>query len=237
MTTPRALTAGLSFLVLILGGAVPGLFEQRPAETTATADATRSSPRLGGPPVRCTVPSGVRAPQVLLVGSAGSRATVSACVRRSGGVYHRVLGPYAGRVGYNGVAKPGRKREGDGHTPAGVFRLRGGFGTAADPGLRLGWRVVDGRDVWVDDPQSALYNTHRRLPARGRWRSAERLRVPAYRFAQVIGYNEARRPGRGSAIFLHVSTGGATAGCVSLPVPALRTVLRWERAGAVVAIS
>jgi L,D-peptidoglycan transpeptidase YkuD (ErfK/YbiS/YcfS/YnhG family) len=34
-------------------------------------------------------------------------------------------------------------------------------------------------------------------------------------------------PGAGSAIFLHVSTGGATAGCVSLPSASLLAVLRW----------
>jgi L,D-peptidoglycan transpeptidase YkuD (ErfK/YbiS/YcfS/YnhG family) len=53
--------------------------------------------------------------------------------------------------------------------------------------------------------------------------------VPAYDFAAVIAYNTARIPGRGSAIFLHVGTGGATAGCVSLPVKQLLRVLRWLR--------
>ena len=58
----------------------------------------------------------------------------------------------------------------------------------------------------------------------------------AYNYAQVIGYNEGRTPGRGSAIFLHVDQGGGTAGCVSLPTQPLLAVLRWERAGAVIAI-
>jgi L,D-peptidoglycan transpeptidase YkuD (ErfK/YbiS/YcfS/YnhG family) len=39
-------------------------------------------------------------------------------------------------------------------------------------------------------------------------------------------------PGRGSAIFLHVGTGSATAGCVSLPRPELIRVLRWMRPAA-----
>ena len=74
------------------------------------------------------------------------------------------LGGFSGWVGYRGVAPVGAKREGDGRTPGGVFRLRRGFGTASDPGLRLGWLRVDAADVWVDDPRSALYNTHQRLP-------------------------------------------------------------------------
>jgi L,D-peptidoglycan transpeptidase YkuD (ErfK/YbiS/YcfS/YnhG family) len=45
--------------------------------------------------------------------------------------------------------------------------------------------------------------------------------VPAYDYAAVIAYNTARVPGRGSAIFLHVGTGTATAGRVSLPRPEL----------------
>ena len=90
----------------------------------------------------------------------------------------------------------------------------------------------------MDDPGSALYNTHQRLPAGGRWDSAEQLRQsPAYNYAQVIGYNEARRPGAGSAIFLHVDQGRGTAGCVSLPTSALLSVMRWERPGVVMAIT
>ena len=51
--------------------------------------------------------------------------------------------------------------------------------------------------------------------------------TPAYTHGAVIAYNNARTPGLGSAIFLHVSTGGATAGCVALPAAQLLQVLRW----------
>jgi L,D-peptidoglycan transpeptidase YkuD (ErfK/YbiS/YcfS/YnhG family) len=171
-----------------------------------------------------------------LVDAHGSAATIRACVR-SGSRYGQVLGPFAGHVGLKGVSSA--KREGDLRTPVGVFQLRNGFGVRANPGLGAGsWRRVDSRDVWVDDPRSALYNTHQRLPARGRWASAEQMRnAPAYNYAQVIGYNEARRPGAGSAIFLHVDQGRGTAGCVSLPTSALLSVMRWERPGAVIAIT
>jgi L,D-peptidoglycan transpeptidase YkuD (ErfK/YbiS/YcfS/YnhG family) len=49
----------------------------------------------------------------------------------------------------------------------------------------------------------------------------------AYAYAAVIGYNTARTPGYGSAIFLHATTGSSTAGCVSLPSSQLVPVLRW----------
>ncbi len=50
---------------------------------------------------------------------------------------------------------------------------------------------------------------------------------PAYDHGAVIAYNTTRTPGLGSAIFLHVSNGGPTAGCVSLPAGQLLDVLRW----------
>jgi L,D-peptidoglycan transpeptidase YkuD (ErfK/YbiS/YcfS/YnhG family) len=56
--------------------------------------------------------------------------------------------------------------------------------------------------------------------------------VPAYDYAAVIAYNTARVRGLGSAIFLHVGTGGSTAGCVSLPYSELVKVLRWLRPAA-----
>jgi L,D-peptidoglycan transpeptidase YkuD (ErfK/YbiS/YcfS/YnhG family) len=183
----------------------------------------------------CRVPSGVTAAQVVLVDSSGSAAAVRAC-RRTGSGYTTDLGPYYGHVGRNGVTAS--KREGDMSTPAGVFPLRGGFGVYGNPGLGVGsWLRVDAADVWVDDPSSSLYNTHQRTPAGGRWASAEELyNQPAYNYAQIVGYNEARTPGLGSAIFFHVDKGAGTAGCISLPTQSLLAVFRWERSGAVMAI-
>ena len=207
-----------------------------PARTAEAPAAPAAAPAAAAPAAACGVPRGVRAAQVLLVHGSGTSARVTACARTASGGYVRALGPYRGHVGRAGVAPAGAKREGDGRTPRGVFALRGGFGTAKNPGTSLHWMRVTARDVWVDDPRSRLYNTHQVLPARGRWRSAERLRIAAYEYAQVIGFNEVRRPGLGSAIFLHVDTGRPTAGCVSLPRSALLRVLRWQRPGAAVVI-
>ena len=200
---------------------------------TATPSRRASATTSSRP--RCSVPSGVTATQVVLVKGSGSSATVRAC-RRVSGTYRLELGPYYGHVGLNGVTWA--KREGDLRTPAGTFPLRGGFGVYGNPGLAQGWFRVDANDVWVDDPASSLYNTHQRKPANGRWSSAEPLlQVPAYDYAQVVGYNESRTPGRGSAIFFHVDKGRGTAGCISLPTASLLAVFRWERPGAVMSIS
>src|SRR5260370_1212639 len=56
---------------------------------------------------------------------------------------------------------------------------------------------------------------------------------PQYRYFAVLEYNaHPVVPGRGSAIFLHVSTGRGTAGCVSLPETELLRLLRWLRPAA-----
>jgi L,D-peptidoglycan transpeptidase YkuD (ErfK/YbiS/YcfS/YnhG family) len=235
--------ASVALLVLPVAvacsAAAPARTTDAPASTAATRAAAAGPAPVAAPAApaaACGVPRSVRAAQVLLVHGSGTSARVTACARTASGGYVRAFGPYRGHVGRAGVAPAGAKREGDGRTPRGVFALRGGFGTATNPGTSLHWMRVSARDMWVDDPRSRLYNTHQVLPARGRWRSAERLQIAAYEYAQVIGYNEARRPGLGSAIFLHVDTGRPTAGCVSLPRSALLRVLRWQRPGAAVVI-
>jgi len=197
-----------------------------PKETTTTA-----------PPLCPRVPDVGPATQVVLVDSSGSAATVRACERRSG-QWVSVLGRMSGHVGYRGVAPPGQKREGDRRTPGGTFRLGRGFGVNADPGgTWFSWRRVTREDVWVDDPGSDLYNTWQELPANGRWDSAESLYQPLdYAYAQVVDYNTARVPGRGSAIFLHVDDGNPTLGCITLSRHRLIEVFRWQRPGTVIVI-
>ena len=102
------------------------------------------------------------------------------------------------------------------------------FGTGTDPGVHFTYRQATAGDVWVDDSASALYNTWQHDPPDGRWTSAEPLDQPrAYHHAAVIGYNTDRVPGKGSAIFMHVSLGRATAGCVSVSEAVLLSLLRW----------
>ena len=154
-------------------------------------------------------------------------ATLETFEKRADGTWRRVHGPFTARIGRNGFGSP--KREGDGQTPVGSFRVPGMWGVNANPGTKYRWLKVDGNDVWVDDSASEYYNLHMRKPANGRWRSAEAMYQPKpYAYAAVIGYNTgARTPGAGSAIFFHVSLGTATAGCVALPTSQLLPVLKW----------
>jgi L,D-peptidoglycan transpeptidase YkuD (ErfK/YbiS/YcfS/YnhG family) len=131
-------------------------------------------------------------------------------------------------LGRSGIAA--NKREGDGATPHGRFRL-----------IRLWWRVdrgprprtllaarpIDRALAWCEDPADRRYNRPFRRsanePGDGLWRT-DRL------YDLVIELSHNTRPrvaGRGSAVFIHVARPdrGPTAGCVALEVGELRRLL------------
>lgn len=110
-----------------------------------------------------------------------------------------------------------RKREGDGATPAGRWRILS-FCLRKPTPLRAPWRLTRRGDIWCDDPRSFLYNRPLQAPSRlsheEMWRE-DRL----YDLVGVIDYNLVPRVrGGGSAIFFHIATEefGPTAGCVAL---------------------
>ena len=179
-------------------------------------------------------------PQRIQVTAPTARSTTATLIVRECG--KRVLGPWHARLGRNGVSA--RHREGDGTTPTGTFGLGPVvYGLDPDPGVsRTYHRLVCG-DWWDEDARSPSYNTFRHVacgtspPFRGGSEALWQI-TPAYRLFALIQYNVAPVvPGRGSAIFLHVDTGRATNGCVSLPIDELRTVLRRLRPGATISIA
>lgn len=133
-----------------------------------------------------------------------------------------------GRAGIAAV-----KREGDGRSPRGAFRLRGGFFRpdrfGARPLTGLSLRASRARDGWCDDPRDPRYNRPITLPAPGI--GAERLWREDGLYDLVIDLDYNRGPirkGRGSAIFLHVARPGflPTEGCVALRRADLVQLLR-----------
>jgi L,D-peptidoglycan transpeptidase YkuD (ErfK/YbiS/YcfS/YnhG family) len=156
-----------------------------------------------------------------------THATVQAFAKSASG-WHRVAGPWSTWIGRAGFAPPGAKREGDGRTPSGSYHFSFFFGVDADPGVHYPWRHAGSTDVWDDDSSSPRYNSWVDTQRHGAGRDPEPLHVqPSYDDVAVIAYNTARTPGRGSAIFLHVTHHSATSGCVALPRPHVMTLLRW----------
>jgi L,D-peptidoglycan transpeptidase YkuD (ErfK/YbiS/YcfS/YnhG family) len=154
--------------------------------------------------------------------------------RRAGGCWVAVAGPYPARLGKSGLSS--NRREGDGTTPAGTFRIgRTMYGNEPNPGVRFRYRRLRCGDWWDEDPSSPTYNTFQHVPcgkkppfggaSEGMWEQPR-----PYPFLAVIEYNTRPAvPGRGSGMFLHAQTGGPTIGCVSLRKEELRAVLRWLR--------
>jgi L,D-peptidoglycan transpeptidase YkuD (ErfK/YbiS/YcfS/YnhG family) len=149
---------------------------------------------------------------------------------RSGNGWTQVFGPWQADIGYNGFAPPGAKREGDGRTPSGSYPFGFFFGVDANPGVQFPYQLVTGTNiVWDDDPSSPLYNQWVNDDTQNPGVNPEPMDdVPAYDYGAVIDYNtDPVVPGAGSAIFLHVSSGVPTVGCVALPTSELLDVLRW----------
>lgn len=152
---------------------------------------------------------------ITVVGNGGSYATLTLHTKRNG-IWAETLSCSA-RVGKNGITSS--KREGDGKTPTGIYGFGQAFGVAGDPGTSRGWLQVNNNHYWVDDVNSLYYNKLVDASQTGiQWSSAEHLieYKTAYKYAIAVNYNTSCTPGAGSAIFLHCSTGGSTAGCISV---------------------
>jgi L,D-peptidoglycan transpeptidase YkuD (ErfK/YbiS/YcfS/YnhG family) len=133
-----------------------------------------------------------------------------------------------GVIGPNGFAPEGEKREGDGRTPSGTFRMRTAFGHEPKIETKLDYRRATADDFWVDDPDSPQYN--RWVHGKPEAKSFEKLRIDSYKYAAVVEYNtDPVVPGKGSAIFLHIWKGPdqPTAGCVALDEANVRQLITW----------
>ena len=153
--------------------------------------------------------------------------------RRIGGRSRGVL--LAGRhaipvvLGRAGIAAD--KREGDGATPRGRFRLVRLWwraDRAPRPPTRLPVRRIDAAVAWCEDPADRRYNRPFRRsasePGDRLWRG-DRL----YDIIVEIDHNvRPRIAGRGSAVFVHVARPGfaPTAGCIALKPHDLRMLVR-----------
>jgi L,D-peptidoglycan transpeptidase YkuD (ErfK/YbiS/YcfS/YnhG family) len=163
-------------------------------------------------------------------------------VRKSGaGRYRLSMGGLKMRcaVGRSGMIRD--KREGDGGTPVGVWPLRRVFfrpdkGDRPETGLRV--VALSPADGWCDAPADKNYNRMVKLPypasAEEMWRSDD-----VYDIVVELGYNDDPVvPGKGSAIFLHLSRPdySPTAGCVAVSLPDMKALLKQSAPGTMIHI-
>ena len=133
-------------------------------------------------------------------------------------------------LGRGGVVAAADKREGDGATPLGLWRLRRVLYRAdwvGAPVTALPSAPICRDDGWCDAPNDRAYNRQVKLPYTA---SCERLWRDdrLYDLVCVLGHND-DPPVRnlGSAIFLHVAKPdfGPTEGCVALDRRDLQALL------------
>jgi L,D-peptidoglycan transpeptidase YkuD (ErfK/YbiS/YcfS/YnhG family) len=194
--------------------------------------------------------------QVIIVTAPSWRSTTGtlrAFERDGSGGWRIVIEATPAHLGSGGLVPGAKRQQGTGTTPAGTYAITSAFGRLADPGTRMPYRQFDTNDSWTYDPEHPLtYNVFQTAPID--WHSyggyAEHLwaKGPQYRYVAVLDFNLPAGPitagpdgirrtttppntKLGGGIFLHVSKGIATAGCVSIPVGTMRRVLRWLKPG------
>ncbi len=122
------------------------------------------------------------------------------------------------------------KREGDGATPRGTFRLKRLWWRAdrhPRPVTLLPVKQIAADDGWCEDPSDRHYNQPIKVPLRS---TADRLMRNDHLYDFIIELDHNTRPrvaGRGSAVFIHAARPGfaPTAGCVALDLKTLRRLL------------
>lgn len=122
-----------------------------------------------------------------------------------------------------------RKREGDGASPIGVFKLEQLYYRTDKvfwPKTLIATKLLMKTDGWCDAPDHFQYNRQIDLPFAA---SHEELWRKDDAYDIVISTNHNKRPrirGLGSAIFLHITDGrNGTEGCIALSEKHLRMVL------------
>lgn len=206
-----------------------------PAPTTPVP-ATAAKP-TNPTPVRTTAPTNLASrlktlpattTQVVVVHAVNFSTTYATIetFQKSGGVWRAAFPRMSGRIGSNGFTDT--PAEGLSATPTGVYSFGATFyGNSPSPGPHYAYHRLVAGDYWDENPASPTYNTFVHGNDPGGASEALWLSPIAYSYFAFITYNLAAVPGKGSAIFLHQSTGAATEGCVSLPRGDLVEVLTW----------
>jgi L,D-peptidoglycan transpeptidase YkuD (ErfK/YbiS/YcfS/YnhG family) len=171
---------------------------------------------------------------------------------RDGSGWKAVTEPRPVTIGRSGSAwgiglHPGEqagpvKQEGDGRSPAGVFRIGAAFGYASTAPTGLRYQGMTESDYCIDVSNSSSYNLIVDANVVGQTAvsgSTEPMRRDLhangdqrYKLGFVIEHNPDGKPAAGSCIFAHLwrQPGEATAGCTAMPESTMQDLFAWLRA-------
>lgn len=202
------------------------------------------------------LPGASNSEQVIVVTSTdyrSTRARLSAYEKQADGRWVAVATDVPAFVGARGIVPSAKRRQGTNTTPAGTYAITSAFGRKPNPGTTLPYVHVDRNDAWTYNPRvPGTYNLFQSAPVS--WASYGRYVEhlwklgPQYDYVAVLDYNEPPGPvttdsrgirrastpadtRAGGGIFLHVSKGEPTAGCISIREGAMRRIMDWLDAG------
>jgi L,D-peptidoglycan transpeptidase YkuD (ErfK/YbiS/YcfS/YnhG family) len=173
-------------------------------------------------------PAQAEPPRQLIVVTAPSATSTTASLtayERTGELWKVVLGPTPADLGELGLGAP---QDDVFRTPVGTFPLGQAFGRQSNPGTRMPYFQATDEDWWDEDVDSPTYNTHVHGTTIDS-EDAENLYDSGgiYDYAVLIEHNPQRIPGRSSGIFLHVTDGDPTWGCVAIGRDQMKSILQW----------
>lgn len=162
---------------------------------------------------------------VVGVPSASSTSGTLTAYQRVGQDWKVVLGPTKAMVGDAGV---GEGEDGVHRTPVGTFAFDQAFGRLPNPGTKMPYFQASQQDWWDEDAGSPTYNTHVHSAANPS-SITENLydSGPVYDYAVNMAVNPKRIPGKVSGIFLHITDGTPTWGCVAVGRNEMKSLLTW----------
>ncbi|KJV29102.1 ErfK/YbiS/YcfS/YnhG family protein [Luteibacter yeojuensis] len=132
-----------------------------------------------------------------------------------------------------------QKKEGDGRSPAGVFRIGKAFGYAATNATAMPYMGLTASDYCVDVDGSPYYNQlvdEKKVGEQAVAGATEPMRRDihfqgdhAYRIGFVIEHNPEGKKGQGSCIFAHLwkTPTSGTAGCTAMADDVMERLLAW----------
>ena len=152
-------------------------------------------------------------------------------------------------LGYGGLVPGDKRRQGTGKTPTGTYAITSAFGRKADPGTKLDYIKIDRNDAWTYNPRvPSTYNifqtANRSWKSYGNYVESLYSYGKQYNYVAIMDFNLPRgnitkgpngvyrtdkpaNTSRGGGIFLHVSNGDETAGCIAVSEPVMRDLMTW----------
>ena len=130
-------------------------------------------------------------------------------------------------IGKNGIKK--NKREGDKATPKGTYDLGLVYyrkDRISKPSTSLKTRIIKPKSGWCNDSNNQFYNKEIKI---NKLIKHEKLYRKDYKYDIIlnINYNKNKTPGKGSAIFIHLTKNfKPTEGCIALKKKELLILLK-----------